>query len=97
MLYTLALTMFRINKAAVARALQEGSQHTFTVYQCAEGYYTLTIDDRALLETERGEVREFRKLDALVSLVKELGVDRFSVVLKPCDGQPKPGLAHAKN
>jgi len=45
----------------------------------------ITIDDKALLETERGKVREFRKLDALVSLVKELGVDRFSVSLRPCE------------
>ena len=88
--------MFRIKQSAVARALQEGSQHTFTVYQCADGYYTLTIDDKALLETERGKVREFRKLDALVSLVKELGVDQFNVVLKPCNGQPKPALANTK-
>jgi hypothetical protein len=77
--------MFRIKKSAVARALQEGGQHTFTVYQCADGYYTLSIDNKALLETERGEVREFRKLDALVSFVKELGVDKFSVLLKPCE------------
>jgi hypothetical protein len=48
------------------------------------------------LETERGKVREFRKLDALASLVKELGVDQFSVSLKPCDGQPKPALANTK-
>ena len=92
----MSIIMFRIKQSAVARALQEGSQHTFTVYQCADGYYTLTIDDRALLETERGEVREFRKLDALASLVKELGVDQFSVSLKPCDGQPKPALANTK-
>jgi len=49
-----------------------------------------------LLETERGEPREFRKLDALVNLLKELGVDKFSVSLKPCTGQPKQALAQAK-
>ena len=92
----MSIIMFRIKQSAVARALQEGSQHTFTVYQCADGNYTLTIDDRALLETERGEPREFRKLDALVNLLKELGVDKFSVVLEPCDGQPKPALANTK-
>ena len=77
--------MFRIKESAIARALQESGDHTFTVYQSANGYYTLTLDDKALLETERGKVREFRKLDALVSLVKELGVQKFSVSLKPCD------------
>ena len=83
--------MFRIKQSAIARSLQEGTQHTFTVYQCADGNYT-----RALLETERGEPREFRKLDALVNLLKELGVDKFSVSLKPCTGQPKQALAQAK-
>ena len=92
----MSIIMFRIKQSAVARALQEGSQHTFTVYQCADGNYTLTIDDRALLETERGEPRDFRKLDALVNLLKELGVDKFSVSLKPCTGQPKQALAQAK-
>ena len=48
------------------------------------------------METERGEPREFRKLDALVNLLKELGVNRFSVVLEPSDGQPKPALANTK-
>jgi hypothetical protein len=50
----------------------------------------LTLDDKALLETERGEVREFKKLDAAASLLRELGIEKFSVVLKPCNGQPKP-------
>jgi len=77
--------MFRIKESAIARALQEGGNHTFTATQGDNGYYTLTLDDKALLETERGKVREFKKLDALVSLVKELGVQKFSVSLKPCD------------
>ncbi len=77
--------MFRIKESAIARALKESDDHTFTVCQSTNGYYMLTIDDKALLETERGKVREFRKLDALVSLVKELGVQKFSVSLKPCE------------
>jgi hypothetical protein len=89
MLYTLALTMFRIKKSAIVRSLQEGTQHTFTVYEYPDGY-VLTLDDKALLETERGEVREFKKLDAAASLLRELGIEKFSVVLKPCNGQPKP-------
>jgi len=88
--------MFRIKESAIARALQESDGHTFSAYQSANGHYTLTLDDKALLETERGKVREFRKLDALASLVKELGIDQFSVSLKPCDGQPKSALANAK-
>lgn len=73
--------MFRIKQSAIALALQESDDHTFTVCQSADGRYMLTIDDKALLETERGKVREFRKLDALVSLVKTFGVDSFSVSL----------------
>ena len=88
--------MFRIKESAIARALQESDGHTITAYQSDNGNYTLTLDDKALLETERGKVREFRKLDALVSLVKELGVNRFRVSLKPCHGQPKPALANTK-
>ena len=87
--------MFRIKQSAIARSLQEGTQHTFTVYEYPSGY-VLTLDDKALLETERGEVREFRKLDAAARLLKELGVDKFSVSLKPCTGQPKQALAQAK-
>ena len=87
--------MFRIKQSAIARSLQEGTQHTFTVYEYPDGY-VLTLDDKALLETERGEVREFRKLDAAARLLKELGVDKFSVSLKPCTGQPKQALAQAK-
>jgi hypothetical protein len=88
--------MFRIKQSAIAQALQEGDAHTFTAYQSDNGYFTLTLDGNATLATERGKVREFRKLDALASLVKELGVDQFSVSLKPCDGQPKPALANTK-
>jgi len=77
--------MFHVKQSAIARALQESDDHTFSAYQCANGYYTLTLDDKALLETEREEIRKFRKLDALVNLVKELGVDQFSVSLKLCE------------
>jgi hypothetical protein len=86
----MSIIMFRIKQSAIALALQESDTHTFAACQSADGYYTLTIDNKALLETERGRIREFRKLDALASLVKELGVDQFNVSLKPCDGQPKP-------
>jgi len=65
------------------RALQESDGHTFTATQGENGYYTLVIDGVMTLETERGKVREFRKLDALVSLLESLGVDQFSVVLNP--------------
>ena len=78
-------------------SLKEGATHSFTATQGSNDYFTLTLDGRVVLETERGKVREFRKLDALVNLLKELGVDRFSVVLEPCNGQPKPASAHAKN
>ena len=81
--------MFHVKQSAIAQALQESDGHTFTAYQSANGYYTLNLDDKALLETERGKVREFRKLDALVSLLESLGIDQFSVMLKPA-------LANAK-
>ena len=87
--------MFRIKQSAIARSLQEGTQHAFTVYEYPDGY-VLTLDNKALLETERGEPREFRKLDALVNLLKELGIDQFSVSLKPHTRQPKPALANTK-
>jgi hypothetical protein len=74
--------MFRIKQSAIAQALQESDDHSFTAYQSADGYYTLTIDGKAMLETERGKVREFRKLGALVNLVEELGIDSFTVSLK---------------
>jgi hypothetical protein len=44
-------------------------------------FQSAPTDYNALLETNRGEIRKFRKLDALVSLVKALGVDKFSVRL----------------
>ena len=88
--------MFHVKQSAIVQALQESDAHIFTVYQSDNGYYTLTLDGNACLVTERGKVREFRKLDALVNLLKELGVDKFSVVLEPSDGQPKPALANTK-
>ena len=75
--------MFRIKESAIARALQEGGNHTFTATQGENGYFILTIDNKALLETERGKPREFRRLDALVSLLVELGINQFTVSLKP--------------
>ena len=88
--------MLRIKQPAIAMSLKEGDTHTFTATQGGNGYFTLTLDGRVVLETERGKIREFRKLDALVSLVKELGVDQFTVSLKPPTRQPKPALAIAK-
>ncbi|MEI6067948.1 MAG: hypothetical protein WCP96_11435 [Methylococcaceae bacterium] len=73
--------MFRIKQSSIAQTLEEGNNHSFTASQGDDGYYTLTIDDKALLENARGEIRRFRKLDTLVSLVKGLGVDSFSVSL----------------
>jgi hypothetical protein len=74
--------MYRIKKSAIVRAMQDSPNHTFTVYEHPDGY-TLTLDDKACLETERGEVRKFKKLDVAASMVKELGVDRFTVAFKP--------------
>ena len=73
--------MFRIKKSAIVQALQDSQDHTFTVYEYPDGY-TLTLDDKACLETERGEIRKFKKLDVAASMVKELGVDSFTVSLK---------------
>ena len=88
--------MLRIKQPAIAMSLKEGDTHTFTATQGGNGYYTLIIDGTACLESMRGKVREFRKLDALVSLLESLGVDQFSVMLKPPTQQPKPVLAIAK-
>lgn len=75
--------MYRIKKAAIAQALQENSQHILTAYPVTDGF-VLTINDNAMLETERGEIRTFAKLDTLYSLVKELGnVGRFTVSMQP--------------
>jgi len=75
--------MLRIKQPAIAMSLKDVDTHTFNALQSANGYYTLVIDDKALLETERGKVREFRKLDALANLLESLGIDQFSVKINP--------------
>jgi hypothetical protein len=82
--------MLHIKYSALAQALQESGAHIFTATQGANGYYTLVIDDKALLETERGRIRAFRKLDALANLLESLGIGQFSVKINPA-------LVNAKN
>jgi hypothetical protein len=76
--------MYRIKKAAIAKALQENAGHTLTAYPVTDGF-VLTINDNAMLETERGDVRIFSKLDTLLNIAKELGVGRFTVSMQPND------------
>lgn len=82
LIHCMAVNMLRIKQSSIAQALQEGGQHIFTVYEYPDGY-VLTLDDLACLETARGELRKFRKLGALVGLIKELGIGGFTVSLKP--------------
>ena len=66
----------------MSTGIKDKAQHTFTAYKNPDGFI-LTIDGNVTLETERGDIRKFRKLDALCSLIKDLGVDKFTVSLHP--------------
>jgi hypothetical protein len=74
--------MHRIRKAAMVKAINDNANHTVAAYPYGEGYL-LTMDDHATLENEHGEIRIFKKLDALAILVKDSGLDSFTVHTKP--------------
>ena len=74
--------MYRIRKSALALALKDTAPHTFAVYKHPDGFI-FTLDGTAMLETERGDIRKFRKLEAIVSLAQALDITHFTVSLRP--------------